>query len=298
LDAEYFSLCTGDDERLEGHWCDWVKNEAEPVDEHGHGTALVTLLLRVVPNAEIFVARVAKNAQGLQDAEENIAKVTVLRIKAILLFTDNIQAIIHAAEKWDVDIVSMSFGFPTEVQSIKDAIRMAEVIKKESIVFFAAAANEGANTQEMFPASMQSVISVRGTNSNGSFVSPYDPPPAPMNEDSRLYGTLGENVPYDLANEHLCKSGCSLATPIMAGITALIMQYVAYKSTSFQDGEYIQKQIRTRRGVVQLFKEIAVNKGNQRYYVAPWDLFEREEENRLSIIRTAIGKLPRQKLRK
>jgi hypothetical protein len=191
----------------------------------------------------------------------------------------------------------MSFGFPTEVESIKDVMRKAEDIKKRSIVFFAAAANDGANTQEMFPASMESVISVRATNSNGSFVPTYDPPPSAMNEDSRLFGTLGENVPYDWSNESLTKSGCSLATPIMAGITALIMEYFMYKASRFEKSDCIQEHMRTKRGVVQLFKEIAVRKGNQRFYVAPWDLFEKGEENRLSIVRTAIGKLPRQKSR-
>jgi hypothetical protein len=208
------------------------------------------------------------------------------------------QAILYATQKWNVDIISMSFGFLTEVVSIKNAIRKAEDHKNSAIVIFAAAANDGANKQEMFPASMESVISVRATNSNGSFVPAYDPPPSAMKEDSRLYGTLGEHVPYDWANEKLIKSGCSLATPIMAGITALIMEYFAYKAGRFNKSEDILKQIRTQRGVIQLFKEIAIKKGNQRFYVAPWDLFEKSEENRLSIAITALGKLPSQQIRK
>lgn len=199
------------------------------------------------------------------------------------------QAIRHAAEKWNVDIVTMSFGFPTEVKSIKDAIRTAEIIKDDSIVFFAAAANDGSNAEEMFPSNMELVISVRGTNSNGAFVTSYNPPPSAIKEDSRLFGTLGENVPYDWANEDLTKSGCSLATPIMAGITALIIQYITYKLES----EYIQKHVRTRRGVIQLFKAIAVHESDKHYYVAPWRLFGMGEEDRLSTVRAAIARLPR-----
>jgi hypothetical protein len=75
-DADFFSTFTADDERLDGdHWYDWVRNEARPIDEHGHGTAIVTLMLRMVRNAEIFVARVAKDTEGLQHAEDNIAEV-------------------------------------------------------------------------------------------------------------------------------------------------------------------------------------------------------------------------------
>jgi hypothetical protein len=65
--------------------------------------------------------------------------------------------------------MSMSFGFPDEVASIRKAIINAEKVKKKKILFFAAANNDGLNILKMFPAFFESVISVRGTRYNKSF---------------------------------------------------------------------------------------------------------------------------------
>lgn len=66
------------DERLNGQWLDCLEEEEEPVDEDAdqHGTAMTTLLLRLLPTAQIYVARVSRDADGLSNAKENIAKVT------------------------------------------------------------------------------------------------------------------------------------------------------------------------------------------------------------------------------
>lgn len=78
----------------------------------------------------------------------------------------------------------------------KIAIRNAEAARQRAIVFFAAAAaNNGANSEEMVPAYLDSVISVRGTDHNGSFFPAYNPPPTVTNSSSPLYGTLGVDVP-------------------------------------------------------------------------------------------------------
>ena len=75
---EYFDgPGVGQNERLEGHWLDCVDGSDELLDEDPgkHGTAMLTLLLRLLPNAEIFVARVARNKDDLATAQHRIAKV-------------------------------------------------------------------------------------------------------------------------------------------------------------------------------------------------------------------------------
>ncbi|KAH0559857.1 hypothetical protein GP486_003622 [Trichoglossum hirsutum] len=259
LEADHFTSRPTDEARLTGHWRDFVGSSIEPIDmdKGRHGTALATLLFRVALNAEIFVARVAENAVGLDQAKDHIA-----------------EAIRYAAAEWRVDIVSMSFGFAHEVKSITDAIGEAIRVKKDRIIFFAAAANDGSNSEEMFPASLENVISVRGTDHVGSFVPEFNPPTWPNNEGSKLYGTLGQNVPYDWADDSLTMSGCSLATPILAGITALIVQYVSQNATT---GVNVQRLIRTRNGILQVFRQIAVNHAQNRSYVAPWFFFNKDE---------------------
>ncbi|RYP49320.1 hypothetical protein DL768_004945 [Monosporascus sp. mg162] len=253
--SSWFKAMPDEASRIEnGHWHDFVGESAQPVDEdrNAHGTAVVSLLLRVARHADVFVGRIAKNSESLIHAASNVAK-----------------AIEYAAETWDVDIVTMSFGFSTSHESIRKAIRSAKDIRNRAIIFFAAAGNDGANRAEMFPAYLSSVISVRGTDCAGTFVGDYNPPPTATNDSSPLYGTLGLNVPYDFPSSNV-KSGCSIATPIMAGMIALIFQFASYE---FVDA-HCQARLRTLEGVQQLLRDIAVKQANNRYYVHLWELFD------------------------
>ncbi|KAK2480526.1 hypothetical protein H9L39_06165 [Fusarium oxysporum f. sp. albedinis] len=201
----------GQDERLDGHWLDCVEGSDDMVDEDPdkHGTAMVTLLLRLIPHAEIFVFRVAKNKDDLGMAQNRIAR-----------------AIRYAAqEPWNVDIMSLSFGFANSVPSIEEAITYANTIKGGKILFFAAANNQGLNQMEMFPALCESVIPVRGTRYDGSFVETYNPNTWPHRRGAELYGTISEDVPCDWICGQLVKSGCSVATPIVVSIAAMIIWF-------------------------------------------------------------------------
>ncbi|KAE8441485.1 hypothetical protein EG329_004909 [Mollisiaceae sp. DMI_Dod_QoI] len=271
------------DERLAGHWFDCMNEEDEPVDDDPsqHGTAIVTLLLRLLPTAEIYVARVSRNADGLSEAKENIAN-----------------AILHAAQSCDVDIVSMSFGFSDEVPLIQDAITNAENIKKHKILFFAAANNDGLNQKEMFPAFSESVISVRGTTHDGSFVQQYNPETWSHKDGMKLYGTISQNVPCDWTAGQLTKSGCSVATPIMAAIAALIIWYVSCESARFGGLKNVEDLIRTRRGILSVFGVMTEEQKQPSIYhryLAPWQLFsdgDATDVKKVSMISYALSKLP------
>ncbi|KAM3425939.1 hypothetical protein NHJ13734_009786 [Beauveria thailandica] len=154
----------------------------------GHGTHLTTLLLRVAPSAEIYVARVADNSRGLASAEGNIS-----------------QAIRIAAMQWDVDLISMSFGLAKHVAEIRDAIRDATHHKRGRITFFAAAANDGLNRREMFPANFgDPVISVHGTNRSGAFEPDFNPP---TSASGPAFGTLAKDVYLDWIGEEAQHEG-------------------------------------------------------------------------------------------
>jgi subtilisin family serine protease len=57
-------------------WKDWVEESQECKDTHGHGTHIVSLIMKIAPHADICVARVAKDTASLSDSSENIAKVS------------------------------------------------------------------------------------------------------------------------------------------------------------------------------------------------------------------------------
>ncbi|KAL7819526.1 serine protease [Trichoderma aethiopicum] len=280
LDAPCIAGMPGAIARLAHHWHDFQDSSPEPIDEdlHQHGTALTAVLLRVALHADVFVGRVAKHEKGLFQSTQNISR-----------------AIHHAATEWKADIITMSFGFPFKVREIENAIVDANRGRRDAgeseVVFFAAANNDGANSEELFPASHETVISVRGTDHTGAFINKFSPKPRPQKAGGLLYGTLGQNVPYDIGDAGVQASGCSVATPIMASIVATIMQYVKYTGSL---GEETGARLQTREGVVQLLEHISEREdsGNRRY-VAPWMFFRWNDTERVAAIVYALSKLER-----
>ncbi len=83
-DIEHEFFCgsgSRQDQRLEGHWFDCLAESDELIDEdpNRHGTAMVALILRLIPDAEIYVIRVARNANELLEAKEDIGNVSSSR---------------------------------------------------------------------------------------------------------------------------------------------------------------------------------------------------------------------------
>ncbi|KAK4159909.1 hypothetical protein QBC43DRAFT_326320 [Cladorrhinum sp. PSN259] len=254
-------------------WKDFVSGSSSPVDTDGHGTHLLTLLLQLECPANIYVARVTENNKTLHSAEDNI-----------------VEAIRIAATEWDVDFISLSFGFPRHIGRIREAIADAVHAKRGAITFFAAANNDGFNSREMFPANLgESVISIRGTNRAGGFEPKYNPP---TSSDEPVFGTLGVDVVSDWPGLDAGKemSGCSVATPIAVAIAVMLLEYAAARPTDFTEDDL--KLMRTRRGVFEMFKEIGVHAGDHRYYLAPFNLFRLSEDIRLSKLKTALGRHP------
>jgi hypothetical protein len=184
----------------------------------------------------------------------------------------------------------MSFGFVDEQPCISDAIREALYERKDSIIFFAAASNSGANNKEMFPARLDSVISIRGTNSNGYFQD-FNPPKG-YNEET-VFGTLGTDVPSAWYNcdDEVYRSGTSIATGIAAGIAGSLLGYISSKPTdnAFQK---VKNLAWTRRGMHAIFKTLAHSTQNQGYlYLTTWKLMGISENVRWAYLVAALSDL-------
>ena len=199
------------------------------------------------------------------------------------------QAISWASKEWKADIISMSFGYAEEQQCISRAIRRALCERDDSILFFAAASNYGANDKEMFPARHDSVISMRGTNSNGNFED-FNPP-RNWNEET-VFGTLGLDVPsawLSDRDDQVYKSGTSIATAVAAGIAGTLLGYENCKSKegAFQD---VNKKLRTHQGMEAMFRTLAVRTQKEHYlYLAPWKLMGKSDEERQAIFVAALS---------
>jgi subtilisin family serine protease len=136
----------------------------------------------------------------------------------------------HAVDVWNVDVISMSFGFPSrEVDGYEHLEQSMRHAVNKDVLLFAAASNNGANTKRAYPA-RPDVICIHSTNANGA---PSDFNPRPLQGDN--LATIGEAVesawPVHLCDQgmnELCvarKSGTSFATPIASGIAAFLLQY-------------------------------------------------------------------------
>ncbi|KAK3366753.1 peptidase S8/S53, subtilisin/kexin/sedolisin [Lasiosphaeria ovina] len=205
-----------------------TENGQNARDEDGHGTYVLSLLMEVIPTADIYVARVARNASELADSTSNIA------LEAAF---PSLSAIEWASKEHRVDIISMPFGFEREVPdadgnlAITNALSEALHTKNQEILFFAAGANEGGNRAKMFPASHPHVISIRGTDYKG-WLQRYNTPRAHLGSGD-CFMTLGQDVPgaglsanNDSKGEvEVCRSSTSVSTPIAAGRAGILLGY-------------------------------------------------------------------------
>ncbi|GFP58531.1 subtilisin DY [Trichoderma asperellum] len=225
-----------------------------PVDEVGHGTHICGILLTIADNIDVYVARVSidgKRWNGSQVAE----------------------AIKWAVEEKGVHIICLSFGFPYTTKQL-DPIRRA-ILKANAadVLIFAAASNWGGNQPVAFPACMDEVICVGSADGRGvkSVFTPNLP------QGKRLC-VLGERIesswPPNMLNGNESpprKSGTSFATPVAAGVAAMVLDYM----WTFKDKKEYKScipKLLTRRGMLCVFKQM-VEEYPTHDYLVPWQLF-------------------------
>lgn len=181
------------------------------------------------------------------------------------------QAINYAIEPWNVDIISMSWGFETEHGSVAHAI--CKAFDKQKIIFAAASnygANLPANLPVTFPASMPEVICVNSSDGYGN-KSDFNPPPR---EDDYNFCTLGEAVPWSSKEAQPGKreTGTSFATPIAAAIATSFIEFTSQaKFWRFKIPDELKGDVRTRNGILKIFVAISRDMGGF-HYLQPWDL--------------------------
>ncbi|KAI1286602.1 hypothetical protein F5Y03DRAFT_405879 [Xylaria venustula] len=260
-DAVFFSR---DRKRRLRGWKDYAeKDQPRAKDEDGHGTHVLSVLMKVAPAADIFVARVTRDTRGLQNATADIA-----------------QAIRWAWKDCNANIITMSFGFDEEIKVgnkpvISNAILEALLGTNSEIIFFAAAANDGGNRAEMFPARNTNVLSIRGTDDYG-WAQRFNPPPD--YNSATCFMTLGLDVPGASLSQSgdagidVCKSGTSVATPIAAGIAAILLGYARIHEEELLNQlgcQHREKLVKlwSRTGMCALFEDIATEMSKKWSYL-------------------------------
>ncbi|KIW11595.1 hypothetical protein PV08_10896 [Exophiala spinifera] len=245
-------------------------------DNDGHGTHVLSLVMTIAAAADVYVARVTqgRTARDLHEACDSIAK-----------------AIEHAAVKWDVDIVIMSFGYSETQPPIETAILRALLHKHGRILFFAGAANEGGNSLEMFPARDDHVIAVRGTNEKG-YPQEFNPPPSFSGPD--CFMTLGKDVPGAALRRDgggtVLRSGTSTSTPVAAGVAAMVLGYAKIHEVELKrvlSPERLAK-LHTKGGMRSIFLAMSLEITPKCRYVNPHNFTDATHDERLTMIKSAL----------
>ena len=202
---------------------DFVNNDSDPMDDHGHGT-----------HVSGTIAASLGNVTGDPAAEEGVVGVAPhARIRAYKVCdaTGNcddftIQQAIAQAVEDGAKVINMSLGGPEESQALNDAIQDAW---NAGLVIVAGAGNDG-NQNLFYPAAFPNVISVgafdedhrRASFSNyGSWVDISAPGNVIMS--SYLMSECGgsSGIPGD-SGCYNWLSGTSMATPHVSGAAALV----------------------------------------------------------------------------
>lgn len=192
----------------------------------------------------------------------------------------------------------MSFGFAEEPRSadnnlvISNAIAEVLAHKNQHILFFAAAANDGGNQVEMFPARHPSVFAVRATDHHGNFLG-LNPPPSVYGQ--HLFGTLGQDVSAAILScqqsdsGEMCRTGTSVSTPMVAAIAANILGYAKLRQGSeLQSDANKMDSLRTKQGMRLMFVWLAQKMSDKHYYLSA-DYFNRQNDSTRDAILVAIA---------
>ncbi|KAH8199002.1 hypothetical protein TruAng_006831 [Truncatella angustata] len=227
-----------------------VTDEKEGIDNTGHGTNGVYLTFKVIPEAEVYVARVWDSQNATLTTPGLVA-----------------EAIEHAVETWMVDIITLAFGFDEDYEGISCAIRKA---KAKSVLMFAAASNQGNIDGVAFPARMVGDVICMFSSDGRIKPSSFNPAKLDQSLNFAVLGEGVEGVSITKAEYTVRKEGTSISTFIAAGLAALVLDFSMQEDCR----DHIDKRLlKSVSGMSAVFKEMATEDGGYRC-IAPWKVLE------------------------
>lgn len=169
------------------------------------------------------------------------------------------KGILWAGRTGKADIISMSFGFPYDDQGIREAIETVQKERQEDIIFLASAGNSSTD-DESFPARHPAVISVYATDRYGTFLRSNS---ASTANGAAVLGTYGDDIPdyikeeFGITYPEVCQPGSSVATAIMAGISATMLIYTTIlPSLQGKAASSAFHRLRTTKGMEKILQRL------------------------------------------
>jgi len=192
-----------------------IENESDPMDDNGHGTHCAGI-----------IGAVGENDLGIAGVnwKVHIMPLKFMNAGGSGTTKDAIEAINYAIERKkagvNVRIISASWGSTQRSQALEDVIRKAY---ENDILFVAAAGNSSVDNdrQPHFPSSynVPNVVSVAALDRNDQLASFSN-----WGAKSVAIAAPGVDILSTwLGNSYEEKSGTSMATPVVAGVAALVL---------------------------------------------------------------------------
>jgi len=182
---------------------DWINNDGDPMDDHGHGTHCAGI-----------VAAVSDNTRGIAGiAQAGIMAEKVLNFRGSGTSSLAAAAIRHAADN-GADIISMSLGADEPSLIMEEACRYAW---EKGCILVAASGNNGSSPIN-YPAAYNTVIAVGSVGRTGLWSSFSN-----YGTDLDLVAPGESILSTTPGNTYTFKSGTSMACPHVSGVAALLL---------------------------------------------------------------------------
>lgn len=173
-------------------------------DTYGHGTAVASIILENVPDAELvaLVSSVYDHGKLTQVDADTFARI-----------------IMDAVDVYECDVINVSAGFAADVETVRQAVDYA---KEKGVVIVAAAGNDYQDNPDAkyYPAAYESVIAVGSMNENKTSISDF----SQRGEWVDIY-ECGENITVKtLSGNERIVSGTSYSAAIVTARVCKILE--------------------------------------------------------------------------
>ncbi|EPE02714.1 pfs domain-containing protein [Ophiostoma piceae UAMH 11346] len=243
-------------------WKNFCKDQPEDdvSDLDGHGTQVAGIILRLAPNADLYVARVCTG-----DINYGVASDRRQQRRPGMVATPELEAVKNAitwAIAKKVDIINLSLGYTNFQRAEIDELSTL-LHSTSSTIIFAAAANHGSHEKVAWPARDQRVaIAIHSSIDSGTRASDFC---ARALESNDNFMTVGEGIlsQWPTAKDggfRLC-SGTSFSTPVATATGALILGFTQEKGQSLfrqQAAEKVDlRELHTVVGLQKVLRSIS-----------------------------------------
>lgn len=173
-------------------------------DTYGHGTAVASIILENVPDAELvaLVSSIYDHGKLTQVDADTFARI-----------------IMDAVDVYECDVINVSAGFAADVETVRQAVDYA---KEKGVVIVAAAGNDYQDNPDAkyYPAAYESVIAVGSMNENKTLISDF----SQRGEWVDIY-ECGENITVKtLSGNERIVSGTSYSAAIVTARVCKILE--------------------------------------------------------------------------